>query len=231
MESRYRWRIAGFLLLLCAGSLPDPARSGTVVGATSANFAWTAATGPVAGYAVFVNRNGAGYPAAPTQLVTSPGALVSASYGDTVAIKVAAYDSSNTLGPFSPDSAVYQFVAPPTLTLSAITLTGTAVQGQSLATTTFSITNTGGGSVSYALSTGATWLSASPASGTVSALSSPITVTMNPSGLGPATYTSTITATAAGASPATIGVVFTVSPAPSPTPSPSPVPHHRHQRG
>jgi hypothetical protein len=76
-----------------------------------ANFTWSAASGPVAGYAVFVNRNGAGYPAVPDQLVTAPHATVSASYGDTVVIAVAAYDASNTLGPLSPASDLYHFVA------------------------------------------------------------------------------------------------------------------------
>ncbi|HME71001.1 MAG TPA: hypothetical protein VKM54_14190 [Myxococcota bacterium] len=226
MESTHNWRVGGFLILLCTASLAaGPARGVSIVGTTSANFTWTAAPGPVAGYAVYVNRNGAGYSAAPDQLVTALGAMVSGSYGDTVVIKVAAYDSSNTLGPFSPDSALYQFVAPVTLTLSPTTLTGAAVQGQSPATTSFSIQSTGGGTLSYALSTGAAWLSVSPASGTASPTSNTITVTMNPTGLGPATYTSTITATAAGGtgSPAPIGVVFTVSPAPSP----SPRHHHR----
>ncbi len=210
-------QIGGFVLFLCTALLgAAPARGVTIVG-TSANFTWTTASGAVAGYAVFVNRNGAGYPATPDQLVTSAGTTVSGSYGDTIVIKVAAYDASNTLGPFSPDSSLYQFAAPVTLTLSTTTLTGAAVQGGSPANTSFLIQTTGGGSLSYALSTGAAWLSVSPTSGTASATSSPIAVTMNPAGLAAATYTSTITANALGttSSPATIGVVFTVSSAPS----------------
>ena len=110
MNRTHNWRLGGFLLFLCAASLSATlARGIAIVGTTSANFAWTAASGPVAGYAVFVNRNGAGYPAAPSQQVTAPQATVSGSYGDTVVIKVAAYDSSNHLGPFSADSALYQF--------------------------------------------------------------------------------------------------------------------------
>jgi len=226
-----KWRVIGFLLVLCAASLAAvPARSTNVVG-TSANLAWTAASGPVAGYAVFVNRNGAGFPATPDQLVTAPQATVSGSLGDTIVVAVAAYDATKTLGPLSPDSDLYQFVAAasatpaaPVLTLSATTLQGTAVQGQNPATVSFVIQNTGAGTLSYSLSTGATWLSVSPTSGTSTGNGDTITVTMNPSGLGPGTYTSTITATAAGAtgSPATIGVLFTVSsPPPAPTPAPS----------
>ena len=218
VDRTHNRRLARFLLFLCAASLAaTPARGVAIVGTTSATFTWTAAPGPVTGYAVFVNRNGTGYPATPNQQVTASQATVSGSYGDTIVIKVAAYDSSNTLGPFSPESASYQFVAAAQLTLSTTSLTGAAVQGQSPATTSFSIQSPTG-TVSYALSTGAAWLSVSPTSGTASSTPSTITVTMNPAGLGPATYTSTITGTAAGGagSPATIGVVFTVS-APAPT--------------
>jgi Domain of unknown function (DUF4082)/Viral BACON domain len=223
VDRTHNWRLGGFLLLLCAASLTaTQARGVAIVGTTSANFTWTAAPGPVAGYAVFVNRNGAGYPTAPNQRVTASQVTVSGSYGDTIVIKVAAYDSSNTLGPFSPESTLYQFVAATQLTLSATTLMGAAVQGQSPANASFSIQSPSG-TVSYVLSTGAAWLSVSPASGTASPTSNTITVRMNPAGLGPGTYTSTITATVAGGtgSPATIGVAFTVSaPAPS-TPAPS----------
>ena len=218
VDRTHNRRLARCLLLLCAASLAaTPARGVAIVGTTSATFTWTAAPGPVAGYAVFVNRNGTGYPATPNQQVTASQATVSGSYGDTIVIKVAAYDSSNTLGPFSPESASYQFVAAAQLTLSTTSLTGAAVQGQSPATTSFSIQSPSG-TVSYALSTGAAWLSVSPASGTASSTPNMITVAMNPTGLSPATYTSTITATATGGagSPATIGVVFTVS-APAPT--------------
>jgi Viral BACON domain len=230
LNNTRNWRIAGFWILLCAASLAAaPARSTDIIG-TSANFTWAAASGPVAGYAVFVNRNGTGFPAAPDQLVTASQATVSGSYGDTIVIAVAAYDASNTFGPLSTDSALYQFVAASTsttaaavLTLSATTLTGTAVQGQSQATTSFLIQNTGGGTLSYSLSTGAAWLSVSPTGGASTGTADTIMVTMNPSGLGAGTYTSTITATAAGAtgSPATIGVIFTVSPPPTLAPPPS----------
>ena len=108
MDSSRNWRLLGFLLLLCAASLAAAsAHSANII----ANFTWTAASGPVAGYEVFVNRNGAGYPAVPDQLVTAPQATVSASYGDTLVIAVAAYDASNALGPLSPASALYDFVA------------------------------------------------------------------------------------------------------------------------
>ena len=108
MDSSRNWRLLGFLLLLCAASLAAASAHSANL---TANFAWSAASGPVAGYAVFVNRNGRGYPAVPDQLVTAPQAMVSASYGDTVVIAVAAYDASNALGPLSPASALYDFVA------------------------------------------------------------------------------------------------------------------------
>jgi len=230
VERTRNWRVIGFWLVLCAASLAAvPARSTNIVG-TSGTLSWTAASGPVAGYAVFVNRNGAGFPATPDQLVTAPQATISGSNGDTIVVAVAAYDASKTLGPMSPDSTLYQFASAasttpsaPALALSATTLQATTVQGQNPATASFVIQNTGGGTLSYSLATGATWLSVSPTNGTSTGAANTITATMNPSGLAPGTYTSTITATAAGAtgSPGTIGVLFTVSsPPPATTPPP-----------
>ncbi len=200
---------------IAAGALlAAPAHAVDIIGLTSGRFAWSAASGPVAGYAVFVNRNGAGYPAQPDQRVTSLDAVITGSFGDSFVLKVAAYDSSNTLGPFSPESDVHRFVAAPAvLSLSTTSLTGVAVQGQAAATASFTVRNSGGGTLTYSLGDSAGWLTLSPASGTSTGEADTIQVTMDPGSLAPGSYSATITSTATGAtgSPATINVAFTVN--------------------
>src|SRR5208337_3867671 len=95
-------------LLVCGA-----ASAQSVVGVTTANLQWAAASGPVAGYAVFIARNGAPYPARPTFTTSTTTAQVAGAYGDTITVKVAAFTTSGTYGPFSPDSAPITFVAAP----------------------------------------------------------------------------------------------------------------------
>src|SRR5208337_3440229 len=72
-------------LLVCGA-----ASAQSVVGVTTANLQWAAASGPVAGYAVFIARNGAPYPARPTFTTSTTTAQVAGAYGDTITVKVAA---------------------------------------------------------------------------------------------------------------------------------------------
>ncbi|HWH92655.1 MAG TPA: PQQ-binding-like beta-propeller repeat protein [Baekduia sp.] len=108
-------------------------------------------------------------------------------------------------------------VQPPVLNVTPTSLSFSATTGGSdPATKTASVTNTGGGTLSFTTSTGsAAWLSATPASG-----SAPATVTVAPhiSGLSAGTYDGAVTITATGAtgSPATIAVHLTVADTPPP---------------
>jgi len=81
----------------------------------------------------------------------------------------------------------------------------------------FTISNTGGGTLSWAASTNQSWLSVSPTSGTGTA--GP-TVTINTAGLTAQTYSGTVTVAATGATntPQTVGVTLTVT---APTQSPT----------
>ena len=98
-------------------------------------------------------------------------------------------------------------VAAPVISISASTLKfaftvgGTPPSAQSV-----SVSNTGGGSLSYTTSSNAAWLSASPSGATIS-------VSVNPAGLAPNTYQGTITVAAAGASntPQSISVSLVVT--------------------
>ena len=224
MQKPGRRVLLAFVIAAGAALLGAPAHAVDIVGLTSGRFAWSAASGPVAGYAVFVNRNSAGYPAQPSQRVSSLDAVITGSYGDSFVLKVAAYDSNDTLGPVSPESDVHRFVAPPAiLTLSTTSLTGAAVQAQASATASFTVRNSGGGTLTYSLGDSAGWLALSPASGTSTGEADTIQVTMDPASLAPGSYSATITATATGAtgSPATITVAFTVN-APPPALAVSP---------
>ena len=81
-----------------------------------------------------------------------------------------------------------------------------------------SVTNAGGGTLSWSASDNATWLSATPASG---AAPSTVSVSVDLSGLAAGTYSGTVTITSTGAtgSPMSIPVTLTVT-APPPGPLP-----------
>jgi len=81
--------------------------------------------------------------------------------------------------------------------------------GANPASQTLTITNSGGGTLTWTASSSAAWLSLSAASGTAP---SSVTVSVDTAGLAAGTYTATITITAAGAtnSPYTVTVTLTV---------------------
>lgn len=110
----------------------------------------------------------------------------------------------------------------PTISLSPASLSFNATQGGSNpAGQPVTITNSGTGTLSWAVSTTASWLSLSPLSGTAP---SSFTVTTNIAGLAAGTYSSTITVTGTGATntPQSIPVTLTIAAAPSTTLTVSP---------
>src|SRR5262245_40881956 len=102
----------------------------------------------------------------------------------------------------------------PTIGASPASLSFTAQQGDSnpLAQTV-TISNTGGGTLSWSASATATWLSVSPASGTGTGT---LTVTVGTAALTAGTYSGVITITATSASSMTVPVTYTVMTAPVP---------------
>ncbi|MCP3986174.1 MAG: hypothetical protein GY723_17475 [bacterium] len=98
-------------LMLVGFVATHPADALQVVGKTRATLAWSAASGPVARYAVFESRNGAGYPSTPDQIVSGTTAVVQGQPGNTVRIRVAALDAQGRQGPLSPISQSIQFIA------------------------------------------------------------------------------------------------------------------------
>jgi hypothetical protein len=101
----------------CASALllwlsPLGAAAVNVVG-TSARLSWAAATGPVSGYSVQVSRNGGAWAEAVRVAATS--ARVSGQIGDTLRVRVAAFDSRGRMGNASTasDSITFTQAAPP----------------------------------------------------------------------------------------------------------------------
>jgi dUTPase len=109
--------------------------------------------------------------------------------------------------------AVTLNVAPATpvlaVTPAALTFNATA-GGANPAAQTFSISNTGGGTLSWSIADNQTWITVAPVSGTGAATPS---VTVTTAGLAAGTYTGTITVTATGASgsPKTVAVTLNVA--------------------
>lgn len=114
---------------------------------------------------------------------------------------------------------------PITLTVTGSTSSGTigfspanlafsgTIGGTNPAAKTFNLTNTGGGTLSWTVSDNATWVQLTPASGTTTTETDPISASVTLSGLAAGTYNAIITVTAAGStnSPQQIPVSLTLS--------------------
>jgi hypothetical protein len=93
---------------LLAALAASPAAAVQVSG-TTAQLQWAPASGPVAGYAVFVSLNNG--PFQETRRVSVTSAQVSGALGDSVRVRVAAHDSRGHLGPVSANSEPIEFVS------------------------------------------------------------------------------------------------------------------------
>ena len=87
------------------------------------------------------------------------------------------------------------------MSLSPTSLTFTATQGTAnVGQQTILLRNTGGGTLTWTVTDNQSWLSVSPASGTTTTETDPITVSVNIAGLQADTYSASITVTGTGAS-------------------------------
>ncbi len=167
-----------------------------------------------------VSDNAAWLTLSPTSGSTTPGTvtvsvnltgLTAGTYNATVTIT--ATGATNT--PQTVPVTLTVTAAPPTIGLSPTSFTFTGVQGgANPANQTLSVTNTGGGTMSWSVTDTATWLTLSPASGTAPGSA---TVSVNLTGLTAGTYNATVTITATGATntPQTAPVTLTVTAAPA----------------
>ena len=101
----------------------------------------------------------------------------------------------------------------PTISLSLSTLSPSVQQGGNPNNATFTVSNSGTGTLSYSVSDNVSWLSVSPTSGTSTGEADTITVTYATSGLSPNTYNGTITVSDPNSTnnPQTIAVTLTVT--------------------
>ena len=101
---------------------------------------------------------------------------------------------------------------PPAIGASPTSLSFTAQQGgANPATQTLSLSNTGGGTLSWSANDSAPWLTVSPASGTGNGT---VTVSVTTGALTASTQTGTMTLSATGATTVSVPVTFTVTAAP-----------------
>ena len=107
---RVRSECCAVAMWLCMMSAAAASLAVEVPG-TSARLRWSAASGPVAGYRVQVSRRGSAFAAELS--VPGPLATVSGVIGDTLLVRVAAYDAAGRMGPVSAVSEPITFVAAP----------------------------------------------------------------------------------------------------------------------
>jgi hypothetical protein len=80
---------------------PLPASAMRFVEDGEVTFTWDAASGPVAGYGIFISFNGGPFPNRPDQVTQSTQVTVAAEPSSVLAIRVAAFDGSGNRGPLS----------------------------------------------------------------------------------------------------------------------------------
>lgn len=102
----------------------------------------------------------------------------------------------------------------PLFTLSTSTLARSVAYGSNATSQSFTVTNSGNGTLNYTITDNQPWLSVSPASGSSTGEADTISVTYDTSGLAPGTYTGVITLASpiSGNGPKTVTVTLTVLP-------------------
>ncbi|MBI4581880.1 MAG: hypothetical protein HY718_19440 [Planctomycetes bacterium] len=108
--------------------------------------------------------------------------------------------------------------ATPALAVSTTSLTATTMQGTDAVPASFTVTNTGHHTMTYAITDNADWLSTTPAGGENAGEPDTIAVNFATAGLAAGLYNSQITVTAPGAdySPRAVTIYLTVNPRPIP---------------
>lgn len=183
---------------LLAFALSSPALAVDLPGKTSATLSWGAASGPVAGYQVFVGRNGS-RPNTPDLSVSGPTATIAAATGETAVVWVRAYDGVGNVGPFSADSLPLRFLpptgAPATPQVTPASFAVTAGQGSDASALSLTVRNVGTGTLSWRISAGASWITPSPSTGTTTTESDTVTLSFRTAAFAVGSYSTTLTLT------------------------------------
>jgi len=193
------------------GSGNPDSRSLNISNTGGGSLAWTASEG-----ASWLNISpSSGTDNGTITLTAVTGSLTTGTHNTTVTLR--ATGASTVTVPVS-----VTITAPPAISISPSSLSFTTTQGAANPSPkTFSIRNTGGGTLTWSLTDNQGWLTMSSQSGTTTTETDPITVSVNTSGLQPNTYNASITVTVTGASPTTIPVSVTVTAQPAISISPS----------
>jgi len=202
--------------------------SSTAWGAT---LTWTANNEPdLAGYHVYqCSQQPCTLTSGTASILVTLGKVTSFNIGTPTVIQyyfVTAYDDANNMSGSSNLATFTPTVSPPPVTPPAIgtsptSLSFTATEGgANPATRPLSISNTGGGTLSWTTTDNVPWLTLSQASGTNNGV---VIVSVITGAAGPGTYNGNISLSATGASSVSVPVTFTVTPAPvSPPVTPPP---------
>ena len=140
----------------------------------------------------------------------------------TATLYAAAIDSfSGGTGKLQQNITVTAAAPTPTIGVSPASLSFNYQSGGTVPAAQSFAVSSSGSALSYTVSTSATWLSATPASGNTPGN---VSVSVNPQSLSAGTYTGTVSITSSGASnsPKTVPVTLTVTAAPTPTLTVSP---------
>lgn len=207
---RMRAGCACIVFVACAATT---ASAVDLPGKTSARLGWTAATGPVTGYRVYVSRNGS-VPTSHEQSVTATEAVVSGATGDAIEVWVRATGAGGALGAASPRSETLRFTAAitPGLEVTPTSVAHGTIVGTDAPARTITIRNTGAGTLGWSVADDASWLLATPGSGVSTGELDAVSLVFDTDGLGVGRHTATVTVTAPGASgsPRTIPVTLDV---------------------
>lgn len=186
----------------------------------SASLAWNAnAESDLAGYRVYrCSVSNCSRTSGTAALLATLGRVTSFNIGTPSTTQYYFLTAFDYAGNESRESAVVTYT-PPSSTPPAIGASPTSFSfaatmgGTNPASQTLSITNTGGGTLSWTLSENISWLALSQTSGSGNGS---VLLNVTTGSLAAGTYTGTILISAAGASSVTIPVTFTVSSAPVP---------------
>src|SRR5574341_802894 len=143
-------------------------------------------------------------------LTATTGMLTTGSYSGVITLAATGATSVTVPVTFTVAAAP----VPPAIGASPTSFSFTATQGgANPASQTLSLSNTGGGTLSWSASDNAAWLTVSPASGTGNGT---VSLSVTTGTLTTGSYSGVITLAATGATPVTVPITFTVSAAPVP---------------
>jgi hypothetical protein len=99
------------IIMLAIAIAPGLATAIELAGVTEFTFQWSAASGNIDWYGVYVARNGEARPLDPSQVVPENDVVISGEAGDSLRVWVAAFDQDGFRGPLSVASDLIELVA------------------------------------------------------------------------------------------------------------------------